>query len=106
MILDVRPLFVPEPTGEIAEASKGQSSKMGGAKSAQRKSLKRKLEEKLTLRRLDGMHSTGPLLGTYHFIGGREVHVLCAGDGHTTLGQLICVRELAYQGSQLIWGDL
>ena len=52
----------------------------------------------LTLCRLDGMHSTGPLLGTYHFFGGREVHVFLLGDGHTTLGQLISIIVLTYQG--------
>ena len=53
---------------------------------------KRKLE--ITLRRLDDMNSTGPLLGTYHFIGGREVHILCSGDLYSRLGHRICVAKL------------
>ena len=75
---------------------KGQSSKQKAESRIGGNNLriveKRKLE--ITLRRLDDMNSTGPLLGTYHFIGGREVHILCSGDLYSRLGHRICVAKL------------
>jgi len=59
----------------------------------------------VSLCRLDSVHSAGPLLGTYHFVVGGEVHVFCAGDGHTTHGQLFSIVVLRYQSPQLIWSD-
>ena len=58
------------------------------------------------LRRLDGVHARGALLGPHHLVCRGEVHVARAGDGHAALGELVRAAVLGQQGLQLIHGDL
>ena len=68
--------------------------------------VKKKKKKTPTLRRLDGVHPRGPLLGPDDLVCGGEVHVARAGDGHPALGQLVGAAVLGQQRLQLVHGHL